>query len=53
VLLGKKISVVPEGTISTKVPWITLASFYRAMEELKRRALAGDKLGNLDDVISK
>jgi len=53
VLIGKKISVVPEGAISAKVPWITLASFYRAIEELKRRALAGDKLGNLNDVISK
>ena len=53
VLLGKKISVVPEGTISTNVPWITLASFYRATEELKRRALAGEKLGNLNEVISK
>ena len=53
VLIGNKISVVPEGAISAKVPWITLANFYRAIEELKRRALAGVKLGNLDGVISK
>jgi len=53
VLLGKKISVVPEETISPQVTWITLASFYKTTEELKKRALAGANLGNLDDVISK
>ena len=53
VLLGKKISVVPEETISPQVTWITLASFYKTMEEFKESALAGEKLGNLDDVISK
>ena len=53
VLLGKRILVVPEETISSQVTWITLASFYKTMEELKKRALAGEKLGNLDDVISK
>jgi len=53
VLLGKTISVVPEEAISPKVTWITLASFYKTMEELKKKALAGEKLGNLDDVISK
>jgi len=53
VLLGKKISVVPEETISPQVTWITLASFHKTMEELKKRALAGEKLGSLDDVISK
>ena len=53
VLLGKKISVVPEETISPQVIWITLASFHKTMEELKKRALSGEKLGSLDDVISK
>ncbi len=53
VLLGKKISVVPEGTISPEVTWITLASFYKIMEELKKRALSGANLGSIDDVISK
>jgi hypothetical protein len=53
VLLGKKISVVQEEMISPQVTWITLASFYKIMEELKTRALSGEKLGNLDDVISK
>ena len=56
VLLGKRILVVPEETISsqfTETTWVTLASFYKTMEKLKKRALAGEKLGNLDDVISK
>lgn len=53
VLLGKKISVVPEEIVSSKVAWISLDSFYKTIEELKKRAPAGKKLGNLDDVISK
>ena len=56
VLLGKRILVVPEETISsqfTGTTWVTLDSFHKTMEELKKRALAGEKLGNLDDVISK
>ena len=53
VSLGKKISVVPEERISPQVTWITLASFQKTMEKLKKRALAGEKLGNLGDVISK
>ncbi len=53
VSLGKRISVVPEERISPQVTWITLASFYKTMEEWKKRALAGEKLGSLDDVISK
>ena len=53
VVLGKKISVVPEEMISPQVTRITLDGFYKAMERLKKRALAGEKLGNLDNVISK
>jgi hypothetical protein len=53
VILGKKISTVPEEMISPQVTWITLASFYKMMGELKKRALAGKKLGNLDDIIAK
>ena len=37
VLLGKRISVVPEETISPQVTGITLASFCRGLEELKKR----------------
>ena len=53
VILRKEISVVPEEMVSSQVNRIPLASFYKAMEALKKRALAGKKLGNLDDVISK
>ena len=53
VLLGKRILVVPEETISPQVTWITLDSFHKTIEELKKRALSGEKLGNLDGVISK
>jgi len=56
VLLGKRILVVPEETISsqfTGTTWVTLDSFHKTMEELKKRALSGEKLGSLDDVISK
>ena len=56
VLLGKRILVIPEETISsqfTGTTWVTLDSFYKTMEELKRRALLGKKLGSLNDVISK
>ena len=56
VLFGKKISVVPEETISSQfigATWVTLDSCYKTLEELKKRALDGEKLGNLGDVISK
>jgi len=53
VLLGRKISVVSEEMISPQVTWITLASFYKTMEELKRKALTGEKLGTFDDIIAK
>jgi hypothetical protein len=52
VILGKKISVIPEETISPKVMVIAFDSFDKMTEELKKKALAGEKLGNLDDVIS-
>ena len=55
VLLGKRILVTPEETISsrfTETTWVTLDSFHKTMEELKKRALSGEKLGSLDDVIS-
>ena len=53
VSLGKNLSVVPEEMISPQVTWITLASCYKTTEECKKRALAGEKLGNPDDVIAK
>jgi len=53
VLLGKKISVLPEETIPPYGLWITLNSFYTVMAELKKRALVGSSLGSLDDIISE
>jgi len=53
VLLGKKISIVPEEKIPPQATWISLVSFYRELEKLKDRALAGEELGSLDDLISK
>jgi len=56
VLLGKRIFVVPEEMLSsqfTGTTWVTFDSFHNTMEELKKRALLGEKLGSLDDVISK
>ena len=56
VLLGKRIQVVPEETMSsqfTGTTWVTLDGFHKTMEELKKRTLLGEKLRSLDDVISK
>ncbi len=53
ILLGKKISIVPEETIPTQVTRLPLLSFNEMMEELKKRALDGGRMGNLDDVISR
>lgn len=53
VVLGNKIPVVQEEMISPQVTRVTLASFHKTMEKLKKRALAGEKLGNLENVISK
>ncbi len=53
ILLGKKISVVPEESITTQVTRLPLLSFNEMMEEFKKRALDGGRMGNLDDVISR
>ena len=53
ILFSNIISVVPEKMISPQITGITLVSFNEKMEELKKRALTGVKLGNLNDVISR
>ena len=53
ILLGKKISIVPEESIPTQVTRLPLLSFNEMMEEFKKRALDGGRTGNLDDVISR
>jgi len=53
VSLGKTISVLPCEEISQQATWMTLDSFNEMMEELKKKALAGEKLETLDNVLSK
>ena len=47
VLLGKKISVVPEVTISPQVTWITLASFYKMNGRIEKEVTSWRKTGEL------
>ena len=53
ILLGKKISIVPEESIPIQVTRLPLLNFNEMMEEFKKRALDGGRMGNLDDIISK
>jgi hypothetical protein len=53
ILLGKKISIVPEESIPTQVTRLPMLSFNEMMEEFKKRALDGGRTGKLDDVISR
>lgn len=53
VSLSKKIAVAPEGSFSLEGIWVTWESLNRAMKELKGKALDGENLGNLDNVISR
>jgi len=51
VSLGKKILVAPEDSLSPERIWCTWESLMAAIEELKKRALHGEQLGSLDNVI--
>ena len=53
IVLGKTFSIVPEDSIPPQASWWAFDDFNRELEKLKERALAGEELGNLDDVISK
>jgi len=53
VLLGSKILVVPEKEIKSGASRVTLRDLTVALDKLMRKALAGVKLGSLDDIISK
>ncbi len=39
--------------VNTRITWVSLDSFYKTIEELRKRALSGERLRNLDDVVSK
>jgi hypothetical protein len=51
VSLGKKILVAPAGNLLSDRTWFTWESIIAPIEELKKRALRGEQLGSLDDII--
>lgn len=53
VSLGKKVVVAPSESTTSEGEWIAWESVKLAMGELKNRALGGEVLGDLDDVISR
>jgi len=53
VSLSKKIAVAPENSLSPEGIWVTWESLNKAMKGLKDKAVVGEKLGNLDNVIFK
>jgi len=53
VLLDNKIIVAPEDGVNPAADWVTWENLTAALVKLKRKALAGEKLGDLDNIISK
>ncbi len=53
VLIGKKLAVVPDEAITLQATRLSLICFNEKMEELKKRAINGGRMGNLDDIISR
>ena len=53
VSLGKRISVAPIEEVTSEGEWITWESLKTAMAELRKRALSGKVMGDLDSVISE
>ncbi|MFC2039312.1 hypothetical protein ACFLST_00770 [Chloroflexota bacterium] len=51
VSLGKGILVAPEDSLPSKRTWFTWERLMPALEKLKKRALHGEQLGALDDII--
>jgi len=51
VLLGKRIVVAASESTSLEGEWIAWDSLKLAMNELRNKALGGEALGNLDDVL--
>lgn len=51
VLLGHKIRVVAQDETRPRANWVTLEDLTAALDRLMRKALAGAKLGSLDDII--
>jgi len=51
VSLGKKILVTPGDNLPSERTWFAWENLMAAIEELKRRAIQGERLGNLDNII--
>jgi hypothetical protein len=51
VSLDKELVIVPYKAIPARGTWVTLESLIAAIDELKREALQGRRLGTLDNVI--
>jgi hypothetical protein len=53
VSLDSKMLVVPTDEVTAGRSWITLDSLSGAMETLKEKALAGEKIGDLEAIVSE
>jgi len=53
VSLTKKITVAPKERLSPQVNWVTWGSIAGALENLKRKARGGERLGDFDSVLIK
>lgn len=53
VSLTNKIVVAPQDRINPQVNWVTWESITAALEKLKRKALAGERLGDFDSIVNK
>ncbi len=53
VSLGRSLTIVPRGSITSERVWVTWDSLKAALVELEGGTLRGDKLGSIDNIISK
>jgi len=53
VSLTNKITVAPKEKLSPQVNWVTWESIAVALENLKRKARGGERLGDFDSVLTK
>ena len=52
VSLNDKISVVPQEQINTRGNWISWENMVAYLQLIKKKALAGERLGSFDDIIT-
>ena len=53
VSLEKEMVIAPQDSIPSKGTWVTLESLKGVIKDLKEKALQGEQLGTLDDVINR